>query len=185
MSRRLQRQPHDHRRQPRPMPRQNGIATAVIGSGFIGVVHIEALRRIGVRVTGLLSASAEKGVQRAESLGLARSYATLEEVLDDPEVSVVHVTSPNRLHHPQVRQILAAGRHVICEKPLAMTSEESGELVRLARESGKVAAVNFNIRFYPLNQHLRESVGEGALGEIRLITGHYIQDWLLFDTDWN
>ena len=167
------------------MPRQNGIATAVIGSGFIGVVHIEALRRIGVRVTGLLSASAEKGVQRAESLGLARSYATLEEVLDDPEVSVVHVTSPNELHHPQVKQILAAGRHVICEKPLAMTSAESAELVDLAVRSGLVNAVNFNIRFYPLNQHVSQLVCDGGIGDVRLVTGRYHQDWLLHDTDWN
>src|SRR5918993_2074178 len=185
MSRRLQRQPHDHRRQPRPMPRKKGIATAVIGSGFIGVVHIEALRRIGVRVTGLLSASAEKGVQRAESLGLARSYATLEEVLDDPEVSVVHVTSPNELHHPQVKQILVAGRHVICEKPLAMTSAESAELVDLAVRSGLVNAVNFNIRFYPLNQHVSQLVCDGGIGNVRLVTGRYHQDWLLHDTDWN
>ena len=167
------------------MPRQNGIATAVIGSGFIGVVHIEALRRIGVRVTGLLSASAEKGVQRAESLGLARSYATLEEVLDDPEVSVVHVTSPNELHHPQVKQILAAGRHVICEKPLTMTSAESAELVDLAVRSGLVNAVNFNIRFYPLNQHVSQLVCDGGIGDVRLVTGRYHQDWLLHDTDWN
>jgi predicted dehydrogenase len=166
-------------------PSANGIASAVIGSGFIGVVHLEALRRIGVRVTGLLSASAEKGESRAAALGLARSYASLEELLADPEVDVVHVTSPNELHHPQVRQILAAGKHVVCEKPLAMTSAESAELVELAARSGLVNAVNFNIRFYPLNQHVSQLVAEGGVGDVRLVTGRYFQDWLLHDTDWN
>ena len=163
----------------------NGIASAVIGSGFIGVVHIEALRRIGVRVTGLLSASPEKGESRAGALGLARSYASLEDLLADPEVSVVHVTSPNELHHPQVKQILAAGKHVVCEKPLAMTSAESAELVALAERSGLVNAVNFNIRFYPLNQHVAQLVADGGVGDVRLVTGRYFQDWLLLDTDWN
>jgi predicted dehydrogenase len=167
------------------MSHATGIASAVIGSGFIGVVHIEALRRIGVRVTGLLSASPDKGAQRAQALGLPRSYASLDDLLADGEVDVVHVTSPNELHHPQVTAILAAGKHVVCEKPLAMTSEESAELVALAERSGLVNAVNFNIRWYPLNQHVAALVREGGLGEVRLVTGRYFQDWLLHDTDWN
>ena len=163
----------------------SGIGAAVIGSGFIGTVHIEALRRIGVRVHGLLGSTPERGAQRAEALGVDHAYASLDEVLADDRVQVVHVTSPNNLHHPQTKQILAAGRNVVCEKPLAMTSAESAELVNLARQSGKVAAVNFNIRFYPVNQHLRQAVREGALGDVRLISGHYFQDWLLMETDWN
>jgi len=161
------------------------IGAAVIGSGFIGTVHIEALRRIGVQVHGLLGSSAERGAERAQRVGLRRAYASLDELLDDEGVEVVHVTSPNNLHHPQVKQILSAGRHVVCEKPLAMTSQESAELVALAEGSTKVAAVNFNIRFYPLNQHLRQFIAEGGIGDVRLITGHYFQDWLLYDTDWN
>ena len=98
-------------------------------------------------------------------------------------VEVVHVTSPNHLHFPQVKAILAAGRHVVCEKPLAMTSAESAELVRLAARSGQVTAVNFNIRFYPLNQHLARAPSRAAtLGDVRLVTGRYFQDWLLLDT---
>jgi predicted dehydrogenase len=167
------------------MTRHSDIGTAVIGSGFIGTVHIEALRRIGIRVTGLLEASPELGARRATELGLPKAYASLEDVLADDTVQVVHVTSPNELHHPQVRQILAAGRHVVCEKPLAMTSAESAELVALAKASGLVNAVNFNIRFYPLNQHVASFVREGGIGDVRLVTGHYFQDWLLYDTDWN
>jgi len=167
------------------MRRFSDIGVAVIGSGFIGTVHIEALRRLGVRIHGLLEVSPEHGAKRAADLGLPGAYGSMEEMLADERVEVIHVTSPNALHFPQVRQILAAGKHVVCEKPLATTSEESAELVRLARDAGVVNAVNFNIRFYPLNQHLAGLVAEGGLGEVRLVTGHYFQDWLLLDTDWN
>jgi predicted dehydrogenase len=161
------------------------IGAAVIGSGFIGTVHIEALRRHGVAVRGLLGSSPERGAASAERLGVRTAYSSLDELLADDAVDVVHVTSPNHLHHAQVRQILAAGRHVVCEKPLAMTSDESAELVRLAAEAGRVNAVNFNIRFYPLNQHVAELVRDGALGDVRLVSGHYFQDWLMLETDWN
>jgi predicted dehydrogenase len=167
------------------MSRRSEIGSAVIGSGFIGTVHVEALRRIGVNVLGLLGSSAERGRASADRLGLAHAYGSLEELLADERVRIVHVTSPNELHHPQVRAILAAGRHVVCEKPLAMTSAESAELVRLAAASGLVNAVNFNIRFYPVNQHAAEVIRDGAVGDVRLVTGHYLQDWLLHDTDWN
>lgn len=160
------------------------IGAALIGTGFIGTVHLGALLRLGVRVTGVLGSSAERGADRGAALGLP-AYATLDDLLADPAVQVVHVTSPNHAHYPQVKQILAAGRHVICEKPLAMTSAQSAELVALATRSGLVAAVCYNIRFYPLNQHARQMVQDGALGVIRLITGHYHQDWLAKPTDWN
>jgi predicted dehydrogenase len=161
------------------------IGAAVIGAGFIGTVHIEALRRLGVQVHGLLGSTPERGDASARRLGVQRAYASLDELLADQRVEVVHVTSPNHLHFPQVEQILASGRHVVCEKPLAMTSDQSGELVRLGVESGRVHAVNFNIRFYPLNQHVHELVGGGSIGDVRLVSGHYFQDWLLLDTDWN
>jgi predicted dehydrogenase len=162
-----------------------GVGAAVIGTGFIGTVHVEALRRIGVQVRGVLGSTPERGRVRAEALGVPRAYASLDELLDDPLVDVVHVTSPNHLHVPQTERILAAGRHVVCEKPLAMTAAESATLVSLAAESGLVNAVNFNIRFYPLHQHVRELVAAGGLGDVRFVTGHYFQDWLLLETDWN
>jgi predicted dehydrogenase len=167
------------------MRRIADVGAAVIGTGFIGTVHVEALRRIGVQVRGVLGSSPERGAARAETLGVQRAYASLEAVLADPTVEVVHVTSPNHLHVAQATQILAAGRHVVCEKPLAMTAGESAELVRLAAERGAVNAVNFNIRFYPLHQHVREAVAAGELGDVRFVTGHYFQDWLLLETDWN
>ncbi|MDA8203359.1 MAG: Gfo/Idh/MocA family oxidoreductase [Chloroflexi bacterium] len=167
------------------MAAASDIGTAVIGTGFIGSVHVEALRRLGVDVLGILEDTPEHGAARATELGLPRAYASLTALLSDDAVQVVHVTSPNHLHHAQVREILASGRHVVCEKPLAMTSGESAELVALAASTGLVNAVNFNIRFYPLNQHLAAEAEAGALGEVRLVSGHYLQDWLALETDWN
>jgi predicted dehydrogenase len=161
------------------------IGAAVIGTGFIGTVHVEALRRIGVQVRGVLGSSPERGQARAESLGVKRAYASLDALLADDAVDVVHVTSPNDLHVSQSREILAAGKHVVCEKPLALTATESAELVRLAAPSGLVNATNFNIRYYPLNQHAHELIADGGLGEVRLVTGRYFQDWLLLESDWN
>lgn len=161
------------------------LRAAVIGTGFIGTVHVEQLRRIGVQVAGVLGSSPERGAERAAGLGVAKAYPSLDALLDDPTVDVVHVTSPNHLHVPQARAILAAGKHVVCEKPLAMTADESAGLVEDAERSGLVNAVNFNIRFYPLHQHVREVIAGGALGEIRFMTGHYFQDWLFLNTDWN
>jgi len=122
---------------------------------------------------------------RAAALGVAHAYDSLDDLLADDSVDVVHVTSPNHLHLPQTKAILAAGKHVVCEKPLALTAGESAELVRLAADSGVVNATNFNIRYYPLNQHAHELVTGGDLGDVRLVTGRYFQDWLLLETDWN
>ena len=161
------------------------VGAAVIGTGFIGTVHVEALRRIGVQVRGVLGSTPERGQARATALGVAHAYQSLDALLADPGVDVVHVTSPNDLHVPQATAILAAGKHVVCEKPLAMTARESAELVQLAAQTGLVNATNFNIRYYPLNQHAHEMIAGGGLGEIRLVTGRYFQDWLLLETDWN
>src|SRR3989441_2806138 len=161
------------------------IGAAVVGTGFIGVVHVEALRRLGVQVFGVVGSSHSRAAERAAALGLPPAYESFEAMLADTRVDVVHITSPNHLHYPQAAAALAAGKHVVCEKPLAMTSTESGELVRLAQASVLVHAVNFNIRFYPICRHLHQLVREGGLGDVRIGSGHYLQDWLLLDTDWN
>ncbi|WP_224814239.1 Gfo/Idh/MocA family protein [Hasllibacter sp. MH4015] len=158
---------------------------AVIGTGFIGTVHVQALRRLGVQVRGVLGSSAERGAARAAEIGVPKAYRDLDDLLGDGDVDVVHVTSPNHAHYAQVKAILKAGKHVICEKPLAMTSAESAEMVEIAKASGKVAAVCYNIRFYPLNQQAHGMVKDGHLGDIRFVTGHYHQDWLAKDDDWN
>jgi predicted dehydrogenase len=161
------------------------IGAAVIGTGFIGAVHVDALRRLGIQVHGVVGSSSARGRERARAAGLPPAYESMEAMLADERVAVVHITSPNHLHHAHAKAALAAGKHVVCEKPLAMTSGESAELLRLAEASGLVHAVNFNIRFYPLCQHLHQLVSEGGLGDVRLVSGHYLQDWLMLDTDWN
>ena len=167
------------------MVNRASIGAAVIGTGFIGTVHVEALRRIGVNVRGVLGSSPERGAARADAIGAPKAYPSLDDLLADDGVQVVHVTSPNDLHVSQTEAALGAGKHVVCEKPLAMTAADSARLVALAAETGLVNATNFNIRFYPLNQHAREVIADDGLGQVRLVTGRYFQDWLLLESDWN
>ena len=157
------------------------LRAAVAGTGFIGAVHVEALRRLGVEVLGVCASTAE----RAEAKGLAPAYESYDALLADERVDVVHITTPNHLHHGQVRDALAAGKHVVCEKPLATTSAESGELLELADRSGLVHCTNFNLRFYPIAHEARARVASGALGDVWNVHGGYLQDWLLYPTDWN
>jgi predicted dehydrogenase len=157
------------------------LRAGVVGTGFIGAVHVEALRRLGVEVAGVVGSSPA----RARAKGLAPVIGSYKELLADEAVDVVHLTTPNHLHHPQVKQALEAGKHVVCEKPLAVTSEQSAELVELAEESGLVHCTNFNIRFYPQVQQARALVQSGAVGVVWNVHGGYLQDWLLLPTDWN
>jgi predicted dehydrogenase len=161
------------------------IGAAVVGTGFIGAVHVEALRRLGVHVHGVVGSSRERAAGRSRELGLPPAYDSFQAMLDDKRVEVVHVTSPNHLHHEHAKAALEAGKHVVCEKPLAMTPTESADLLRIAEHSGRVHATNFNIRFYPVCQHVHGMVKHGELGEVRLVSGQYLQDWLLLETDWN
>jgi len=161
------------------------IRAAVIGTGFIGVVHVDALRRLGVEVTGVLGSSAARGQARAIEAGLPPAYQSLEQLLADTTVDVVHITSPNDQHVDHAAAIIAAGKHVVCEKPLAITSADARMLLAQAEAAGIVHAVNFNQRFYAQAQEMAARVRDGSIGDVRLISGSYLQDWLLFDTDWN
>jgi predicted dehydrogenase len=158
---------------------------AVVGTGFIAPVHIEALRRLGRPMVGVVGSTPERGQQAAERFNVTRSYDSLADLLDDPMISVVHLTSPNHLHYEQCKQVLAAGKHLICEKPLALTAEQTGDLVSLAERTPLVSAVNYNVRFYPLNLECRQRIADGQIGTIYHVTGAYLQDWLLKDTDFN
>jgi predicted dehydrogenase len=157
----------------------------VIGTGFIGPVHVEALRRLGIEVVALAGHDAERTAEKARQMHIARSYGSADELLADPDINVVHITSPNHFHFAHAKAAMLAGKHVVCEKPLAINSQESGELVALARETGLVNAVNFNLRYYPLTWQARSMVQEGELGRVYIVQGHYLQDWLLLPTDWN
>jgi predicted dehydrogenase len=164
---------------------KNTIGVGVAGTGFIGPAHVEGLRRNGITVAALAEETREKAEQKAAELGIPRWYASLDELLADPAIQVVHLATPNHLHFPHAKATLMAGKHVVCEKPLSLTSKESAELVKLAAEKKLVNAVNFNIRMYPMAQQARAAVQGGELGDLFIIQGSYLQDWLLFPTDWN
>ena len=167
------------------MKQFNELNAAVVGTGFIGAVHIDSIRRLGVTISGILGSSVERAQNKARQFGVRHTYASYAELLADPAVDVVHITSPNDEHPAQAEAALKAGKHVICEKPLALTSAETDRLRKIAADTGRVAAVNFNIRFYPQVHEMRSRVRRGEIGSAFLIVGSYLQDWLLYDTDWN
>lgn len=161
------------------------LKAAIAGTGFIGPAHLEGLRRNNVPVIGLVESNLELAREKAAQLGIPKAFGSFDEMLKDSEISVVHLATPNYLHFPQAKAALLAGKHVVCEKPLTVTSTESAELVRLAAEKHLVNAVHFNLRYYPLNFQARSMIRDGEIGEVFAIHGSYLQDWLLFDTDWN
>ena len=161
------------------------VRAAVVGAGFIGPVHVEALRRIGVEVVGFAEVNASVAAAQQKSMGGGKIYENFEAILADPTIDLVHITSPNFLHYEQSKAVLLAGKHVLCEKPLAMDIKESAELVALAKKTGLVAAVNFNVRYYPMAHEARARIMSGELGELVAVHGSYLQDWLLYPTDWS
>lgn len=161
------------------------INAAIVGTGFIGPAHLEALRRIpNVEVTALCEVNIDLANEKAELLGIPRAY-TFEEMLKQPDIDVVHICTPNFLHFPQAKQVLLAGKHVVCEKPLATKIEEAEELVSIAKQKGLVNAVHFNLRYYPMVRQMKTMRESGELGDIYSIMGSYLQDWLFFQTDYN
>ncbi len=160
-------------------------SAAVIGTGFIGTVHVESIRRTGVHVKGVLAGNPESTKSGARKLLVDHAYGSLSQICDDKDVTVVHVTSPNALHYSQVKDLLSAGKHIVCEKPLALSAKEGKELVGLAEKTGLINATCFNTRFYPMVHEAKFLIGEDFIGSPRYIKGHYHQDWLVLDTDWN
>lgn len=162
------------------------IKVGVIGAGFIGPAHIEALRRLpGIEVAAVAGSSEAKGRAKAEELGVERGFGDYRQLLAEKDIEAVHICTPNHLHYPQTKDALAAGKHVVCEKPLAVSVKEARELAALADASGRVCAVHFNVRYYPLLAHIRAMIRSGELGEIYSVQGSYLQDWLFYDTDYN
>ena len=161
------------------------LRAAVVGVGFVGKAHIEALRRLGIPIQGVLGSSVTRTEAACRGLGLSRAYTSLEELVGDSSVDVVHVCTPNYLRFLEAQAALQSGKHVMCEKPLAMNTQETGALVELAKEQERVGAVTYNLRYYPLCQEARELVQQGTIGEPRLVLGTYLQDWLFYANDWN
>jgi predicted dehydrogenase len=158
----------------------------LVGAGFVGPHHVDAVRRLGfVDVVAIAGSSAESGRAKAEALGVRKSYGNYQALLDDPDVQVVHNATPNYLHYEVTSAALARGKHVVSDKPLAMTTAEAKRLVNEAQRAGVVAAVTFNYRGNPLVQQARLAIARGDIGRPHFLHGHYLQDWLLKDTDYS
>ena len=157
----------------------------IAGTGFIGAVHARSARRVGARLVAVAASSPKSAAAAAAELGADRAAASAEELVQDPELDVVHICTPNHLHQPLAEAALAAGKHVVCEKPLAVSAAGAERLVSAARESDRQAAVPFVYRFYPTVREARERVRRGGSGTVRLVHGTYLQDWLLRPEDGN
>ena len=162
------------------------IKVGIIGVGFVGAAHVDAVRRLpDAEVVAVASSTPDRARRHADELGIPRAYADYRGLLADPEIDVVHNCTPNVWHFPINQAIIEAGKACFSEKPLTMTAAEAAELVRLARERGVQTAVNFNHRGFPQVQEARTLVQQGDLGRVHAVHGSYLQDWLLLDTDWN
>jgi len=161
------------------------IKAAIVGTGFIGPAHLEALRRIpNVEVVALVEVNQELASEKAKQLGIPRAYV-FADMLKQDDIDVVHICTPNFLHYSQAKAVLEAEKHVICEKPLAISLEEAEDLVKIAKTTGLVNAVHFNLRYYPMVRQMKVMREKGELGEVYSIMGSYLQDWLFLQTDYN
>jgi predicted dehydrogenase len=162
------------------------IKVGLIGTGYIGVVHLEILRRLGgVEVVALADPNGDLARRTAERFGVAKVYADAASLIADPEIEVVHDCAPNNAHFDINAGAIRAGKEVLSEKPLALDSGESGALVELAEKHGALTAIDFCYRYYPVVQEAAARARRGDLGVVRAFVGHFLQDWLLFETDYS
>ncbi len=157
----------------------------IVGTGFIGRVHARSARLAGAQLVGVAASTPDRALAAAVDVGAGRAFVTAEELVASDDVDVVHICTPNHLHLPLTRAALEAGKHVICEKPVALDAAGAAELLEIAREAGRVVTVPFVYRYYPTVREARGRARAGALGELRLLHGGYLQDWLLAATDDN
>jgi predicted dehydrogenase len=161
------------------------LRVGIAGTGFIGIVHARSARLAGARVVSVAASSPKSAQAAALALQTDRAAASAEELVEDPELDVVHICTPNHLHQPLAAAALAAGKHVVCEKPLAMDAAGAEQLVAAAASADRQAAVPFVYRFYPTIREARERVRSGETGLVHLVHGTYLQDWLLRPEDGN
>jgi predicted dehydrogenase len=162
------------------------IGMGLVGAGFVGPHHIDAVRRLGfVDVVAIAASSEASARAKAEALGVPKAYGSYDALIADPDVQVVHNATPNYLHYQVNAAAIARGKHIVSDKPLAMTSREARALLEQAREAGIVHAVTFNYRGNPLVQQARHMIARGDIGRPHFVHGFYLQDWLLKDTDYS
>ncbi|MET1023718.1 MAG: Gfo/Idh/MocA family oxidoreductase [Pseudoxanthomonas sp.] len=155
------------------------LGIAIVGTGMIGAVHRRAALLAGAEVRGVSASTPARSEEISKAWGVPRAYRDIAEVIADPQVQVVHVCTPNHLHRAMAQAALEAGKHVICEKPLATTLDDARALAALAASTGLVATVPFVYRYHPVVREARARIAQGQLGALRLIHGSYLQDWLL------
>jgi predicted dehydrogenase len=162
------------------------LKVAIFGIGFMGRVHTEALRRLGnVEVVGVAGRTAAAARKFADAMAIEHATGNYQDLLADPELDAVHICTPNELHFPMAQAAMQAGKHVLCEKPLASTIAEANAMLAMAKEKGLAHCTLYNVRAYPQVQNMRALCEAGELGDVQVIQGTYSQDWLLYDTDWN
>ena len=162
------------------------LKTAMIGTGFMGKVHTEAIRRLGnVEVAAVAAITLDEAQSFATANFVPHATGDYKTLLADSSIDAVHICTPNALHYPIAKAALEAGKNVLCEKPLTTTVAEAEDLVAVANKTKLANCVNHNLRFYPAVQQIRSMVANGELGDILIVQGTYFQDWLLYDTDWN
>jgi len=162
------------------------IGMGIVGVGFAGSLHVEAVRRLGfVDVIAVASSSLESAKRKADEYGIAKAYGGYEELIADPNVLVVHNTTPNYKHTAVNMAAIAGRKHIVCDKPLALTSSEARTVWQAAQEAGIVHAVIFNYRGNPCVQQARHMIAQGELGSAHFVHGEYLQDWLLEPTDYS
>lgn len=162
-----------------------GLRSAVAGTGFIGRVHARSARLAGARLVGVSASTPASAQQAAADLGAEHAFASSDEMVEADGIDVVHICTPNHLHEPLTLKALAAGKHVVCEKPVALDGAGAARIAEAAVAAGKVVAVPFVYRFHPTVREARARIAAGELGPLRLLHGSYQQDWLLSPDDDN
>jgi predicted dehydrogenase len=162
------------------------LRAAVVGTGFIGRVHVRSARLAGAQVLGVAASTPERSAEAAQSLEVPRTYATAMDAVKDQEVDVIHICTPNALHMEVAQAALEAGKHVVCEKPLATSLHDARVLTELAKSKGLVGTVPFINRYHPMVREAHARVQSDETGKLYLIQGSYLQDWLMQagDTNW-
>ena len=162
------------------------IGMGLVGPGFVGMHHIDAVRRLGfVDVVAIADVDEALAREKASALGIRKAYGSFDALAADPDVDVIHNTTPNHLHGAVIRAALAHRKHIVSEKPLASSASEAGALWSEAVDAGVVHAVTFNYRGNPLVQQARAMVARGDIGSVHFVHGGYLQDWLLKPTDYS
>ena len=156
-----------------------------VGAGFMAEVHSRAARAAGAEIAGIASSSPASAARAKDRFGVEQAYASAQDLVEDDMIDVIHVCTPNVTHLALAEAALKAGKHVVCEKPLATNVQDAAHLVELAASAGTVATVPFVYRFHPMVREARERIASGQTGRISTIQGSYLQDWLLSRDDDN